>query len=392
MRSRLFIIVALLFLVQMPLCAQSLSERQDRRTRLEKEIAILESQIRAASAKSSNAMNSLTLVQRKIAVRKRLVADSDHQIRVLNDSLYARQKEINRIQQRLDTMTVYYGRLVKNAYKNRDARIWYMYILASDNLGQAGRRYSYLRSLSTQMNVQARKIMETREELELQKEALMKMRAEAKTLRDRQAAELSELQKEEKQSQSLISRLKKDKNTYQKQLNTKKKQVDALNREIERLIASEVSGSRTKKSDPVDYKLAGEFESNKGKLPWPAEGSVIEHFGQHYHPVYKSVKLPFNNGVNIAVAPGTYAKAVFSGVVKQVIVMPGYGQCVLVQHGNYFTFYCKLTAVGVKAGQKITTGQELGRIDTISSETQLHFQLWKGKAPQDPENWLRPRG
>ena len=101
--------------------------------------------------------------------------------------------------------------------------------------------------------------------------------------------------------------------------------------------------------------------------------------------------MPFNNGINIAVAPGTVAKAVFSGVVKQIIVMPGYGQCVLVQHGSYFTFYCKLTAIKVKTGQKVSVGQALGTVDTVSSETQLHFQLWKGKSPQDPEKWLRRR-
>ena len=64
----------------------------------------------------------------------------------------------------------------------------------------------------------------------------------------------------------------------------------------------------------------------------------------------------------------------------------------LVQHGNYFTFYCKLASVSVKAGEKITTGQVLGRVDTISGETQVHFQLWKDRTPQNPENWLKPRG
>ena len=79
----------------------------------------------------------------------------------------------------------------------------------------------------------------------------------------------------------------------------------------------------------------------------------------------------------------------FDGVVKQVLVMPGYNQCVLVQHGNYFTFYCKLRNVKVKSGQKVTTGQQLGVVDTINKETQLHFQVWKDTTPQNPESWLK---
>ena len=390
MRKLLLILTGLLMLAGIA-AGQDLAEKESRRDRLEKEISILESQLKKATSRSNNALNSLQLLQRNLKARKQLLADSDRQIRIINDSLYLKQVQINRIQRRLDTMTVYYSRLVKNAYKNRDAKIWYMYILGSENLGQAGRRYSYLKTLSTQMNGQARKIKESKAELEAEKEKLKGMKAEAQKLRNRRAAELADMQKEEAQSKKLVAQLKKDKTKYQKQITEKRNQVQSLNKEISRLIAAAMNSSKSSGA-AIDYKLAGEFESNKGKLPWPANGPVVEGFGQHYHPVYTKVLMPFNNGVNIAVAPGTSAKAVFDGVVKQIIVMPGYGQCVLVQHGNYFTFYCKLTAIKVKQGQKITTGQELGRIDTISSETQLHFQLWKGKTPQDPEKWLRPRG
>lgn len=390
MRKLLLILTGLLMLAGVA-AGQDLAEKESRRDRLEKEISILESQLKKATSRSNNALNSLQLLQRNLKARKQLLADSDRQIRIINDSLYLKQVQINRIQRRLDTMTVYYSRLVKNAYKNRDAKIWYMYILGSENLGQAGRRYSYLKTLSAQMNGQARKIKESKAELEAEKEKLKGMKAEAQKLRNRRASELADMQKEEAQSKKLVAQLKKDKTRYQKQITEKRNQVQSLNKEISRLIAAAMNSSKSSGA-AIDYKLAGEFESNKGKLPWPANGPVVEGFGQHYHPVYTKVLMPFNNGVNIAVAPGTSAKAVFDGVVKQIIVMPGYGQCVLVQHGNYFTFYCKLTAIKVKQGQKITTGQELGRIDTISSETQLHFQLWKGKAPQDPEKWLRPRG
>ena len=93
--------------------------------------------------------------------------------------------------------------------------------------------------------------------------------------------------------------------------------------------------------------------------------------------------------MNIALAKDTAIKAVFDGVVANVVVIPGYNQCVLVQHGGYFTFYCKLASVNVKAGEKVKTGQVLGRVDTIAGETQLHFELWEGKTPRNPELWLR---
>jgi murein DD-endopeptidase MepM/ murein hydrolase activator NlpD len=150
---------------------------------------------------------------------------------------------------------------------------------------------------------------------------------------------------------------------------------------------SKNSGGKT--STKIDKALSEQFSANQGKLPWPAEGRVVSHFGRSSHPVYTKVEMPFNNGVGLAVDRDAPVKAVFNGTVKQIVMIPGYNQCVLVQHGEYFTFYCKLGSVGVKSGDKVKTGQILGHVATMGDETQLHFQLWKGKTPMDPEKWLR---
>jgi murein DD-endopeptidase MepM/ murein hydrolase activator NlpD len=190
----------------------------------------------------------------------------------------------------------------------------------------------------------------------------------------------------------VVQQLNKDKKKYQQQLASKKKEVDALNREIERIVAAAMKASSGKSGSNktvVDTKLDEQFSKNKGKLPWPADGPVVDRFGKHYHPVYKNLQLPPNNGFDLALAKDTKVRAVFDGVVKQVMVMPGYNQCVMVQHGNYFTLYCKLKSIAVKEGDKVKTSDILGTIDTINGQTQLHFELWKGSKPQDPEQWLK---
>lgn len=376
--------------------AQDLSTHKERKARLDREILILEQQIKANSTKSSNALSKLSLLQQKEATRKALIKESDGEIISLNDSIRTVRKEVKAVQSRLDTMTFYYDKLVRSAYKNRDSRVWYMYLLASENIGQAAKRFGYLKNLSGQMNAKARKIKEARTELDIKLNRLNQLKSEAEKVKANRQNELSRLQKEEAQSKKLVAQLGKEKTKYQKQLTSKKKQVESLNREISRLISESMKTEAPKNggkkgNKPIDYALAKEFQANKGKLPWPARGPVAEHFGQHQHPVYKNVSLPFNNGVNISVATGDVAKAVFNGEVKRIIVMPGYNKCVLVQHGDYFTFYCKLSSVSVKVGDQLKTGQTVGIIDTIDGQTQLHFQLWKGTSPQNPELWLRPK-
>ena len=372
--------------------AQDVSAQEAKKAKLEREIAIIDRQLAENASQSSTMLSDLNLIRRKISNRKALVAEADKQVRFYNDSIYLTNREINRLKVRIDTLTSHYSRLVRSAYKNRDARVWYMYMFASQNLGQAFRRFGYFRTLSSQMKSEARKIKDMQDELGRKKERLSQLKKEAEVIKNARQKEVDELRKDEAKSDSVVKRLQKDKKKYQNQLAAKKKEVNALNREIARIIAQTIKTDDQKKDQkksPVDMQLDGEFANNKGKLPWPAEGPLMGRFGKQYHAVYKNIELPQNNGIDIALGKGEQVKAVFDGVVNKVFVMPGYNQCVLVQHGNYFTLYCKMKGLSVKAGDKVTLGQVLGTIDTINGQTQLHFEVWKGSAPQNPEQWLR---
>ena len=398
MRRFLPVVLGLL-LMGAAVSAQDTRRQETRKAQLEKEIAAINRQLKDNARSSSRALTDLSLVRRKIAARQELIAESDREIQALNDSMLVRQREIDRLQARHDTLSLYYNRLVRSAYKNRDSRIWYMYILSSDNIGQAVRRFGYLKGLSRNMSEQAKHIQETAAALELEKERLAGLKADAQALRNQRQSDVDALRSEEGENASLVARLEKDRRKYQQDLQKKNREVEALNREIAEIIrkatAKPKSSGNAKKSGgkttstAVDEKLSNSFAANKGRLPWPVEGTVIESYGQHYHPVYKNVKLPFNNGVTLAVARGAQVHAVFDGAVTQVVMIPGYNQCVLVQHGSYFTFYCKLKSVSVKAGDQVKTGQVLGTVDTLSGEDQFHFQLWQERTPQNPENWLR---
>ena len=389
---RWFLVILMSLSLALSVQGQNVKAQEEKRARLEMEIEILDRKLSENATKSSSMLSNLTLIRKKVSNRKALVSESERQVRQYSDKIYLKQRSINRMQARIDTLSQHYSKLVLSAYKNRDARLWYMYMLASDNLGQAFRRMAYFKNLSSQMNQEARRIKEAKLELEKEKEELQVLKKEAESVKAVRTAELKKLQGEEKQSDKIVRQLQSNRKKYQSQLAAKKRQVDALNREIERLVSSAMGGSSSKTSSvktEYDRKLAAEFSRNKGNLPWPADGPVVDKFGQKYHPVYKNLKLPPNNGVDIALAKGSKVRAVFDGVVKQIVVMPGYNKCILVQHGNYFTFYCKLGSASVKAGDKIKTGDLLGTVDVINDQILLHFQVWQGNKPQNPEHWLR---
>ncbi len=400
MTRRLHMILAVLALLAGTAAFAQKNTRKNlesERAKLQKDIELINRKLAENSRSSEKVLSNLTLVRSKIAKREQLIEECDRTLKVLGDSISICSGEIAALQDRYDTLSAYYAKLVRGAYKNRDSRTWYMYVLSSQSVGQAFRRLGYFRSLSSQMNSQAAKIQEASAALETRKARLESLKEESDQVRGQIVKERSRLKDEESESANMQDRLQKDRKQYEKQLREKNRQIESLNRKIADLIRQQSqkkpSGSGKSKgktvSTEIDVKLSNEFASNKGRLPWPVEGVVTDRFGKHQHPVYKNVELPQNNGVTLTVRRGAKAMAVFNGKVTQVFVLPGYNQCVLVNHGAYYTLYTKLKSVSVKVGDKVSTGQEIGVVDTIGGEDLFHFELWNGNEPQNPENWLR---
>jgi septal ring factor EnvC (AmiA/AmiB activator) len=133
-----------------------------------------------------------------------------------------------------------------------------------------------------------------------------------------------------------------------------------------------------------------DFGNNRGRLPWPVSGTIITGFGRQEHPKYKTVTI--SNGIDIAAAPGTLVRAVGNGVVDLVDWLPGYGETVILNHGQgFYSIYGHLSSVAVSPGDRVDPEDILGTVgDTGSLKGPcLHFELRQGGGAQDPEAWLR---
>lgn len=388
MRSAIIIVMA--FLLCLPAMGQDVKEHQERKKQLEEEIALIDKQLGTTSKKRKESLNTLILTRQKLDTRKKLIDRLDSEIDGYDRSISSTNAQIHRLNDRLDTLRKYHADLVLGAFKTRDNKVWFMYILSSKDINQGMRRWSYLKNISKTVRQQAEAIKRTELDLELENARLGQLRENSMQAKAQREKERDELSAEERRANSMVVKLSRQEKSMKRDLEQKRKEVERLNKEIERILAEAVRKQKAGEGEAVDYALSAKFGENKGKLPWPVNGVVIQKFGQNYHPVFKNLKMPYNNGINISATAGSTAKSVFDGVVKQILVMPGYDQCVLVQHGEYFTFYCKLKRVYVKRGDKVSTGEKIGEISlNEDGNAELHFQLWKGTDKQNPENWLR---
>ncbi len=137
---------------------------------------------------------------------------------------------------------------------------------------------------------------------------------------------------------------------------------------------------------------ASSLSTLAGSLEWPVEGTLLRGFGRSVHPRFKTVTL--NNGVNIAAHLGAPVASVADGKVEFVDELPGFGQCVILDHGEgYYTLYAYLDHAFVTPGTEVARGQiiaEVGR-PVGAEQSQLYFEVRHGRTPLDPADWLRPR-
>ncbi|MEJ6505812.1 MAG: peptidoglycan DD-metalloendopeptidase family protein [Crocinitomicaceae bacterium] len=141
---------------------------------------------------------------------------------------------------------------------------------------------------------------------------------------------------------------------------------------------------------PEAKRLAANFLSNKGKLPWPVEKEiVIQRFGTQPQPVVKTTMIK-SNGVTIAITPNVVARAVFEGEVMTILSFKGSNPTILIKHGNFITTYKNMGKVYVKKGDKVKAKQPVGEIFTQpkTGKTILQFSVFNELKPQNPKSWI----
>lgn len=100
-------------------------------------------------------------------------------------------------------------------------------------------------------------------------------------------------------------------------------------------------------------------------------------------------------GVDLAKPEGTPYYAAHAGVVKLARWYGGYGNCVIIDHGNGIeTVYGHASRLRVTEGQRVEAGDLLGLIGNTgySFGPHLHFEVHINGSPVDPVPWLRKRG
>ena len=430
---RRILIICLMAVVAVTSVAQSskkVKDLQKQRKEALRSIAKTDKELKTTKKSALQSLHQLNKLTAEITEHKEVIAALNAEISNINKQERKINETIARLEKELDAKKEAYAKAIRGIAGRNSGYETLMFVFSSSSLNQSYRRIRYLREYSAWRKKEAIKISEQQAELEKKKAELAKTRSEKNAVLGKRTDAANKLKQKEESQKEVVADLKKKEKELQKELNAQRKQAAALNRRIEQLIAEEarkaaeearraaeaakkaanadkksgkkgsVSAGEVRKSQTKggyamtkdELELSNSFSQNKGRLPMPLSGKymIVGHFGQQQHQELKYVQVN-SSGIDIQTTPGTTARSVFNGVVTRVFVMPGYNSSVIIRHGNYLTIYSNLSEVFVKAGDKVTTRQSIGRIYSDPEEnnrTVLHFQLWKETTKLNPEPWL----
>lgn len=123
--------------------------------------------------------------------------------------------------------------------------------------------------------------------------------------------------------------------------------------------------------------VSGGVSAGSGGFMWPTYTRYItSYYGMRTNPVSGIYKN--HDGVDIGAAYGTAIYASASGTVVSAGWYGGYGNCVMINHGNgYTTLYGHQSRIAVSAGQTVSQGQVIGYVGSTGNSTgpHLHFEV-----------------
>ena len=386
------LILLSIFIFQFSTClaADSVKDLQNKQKKLQQEIEQTNKMLKQTKKDETATLNKLQLTQQNIKNQKKLIRTLDNEITALDREMKVLGNTRDSLQRILEGYKRDYAQMIRQTHYARLQQSPLLFLMSSDSFQQLARRARYLQEFAHFRQEQVARIARTQAEIDTQNDLLQANRNDKKQALSKRKREQDNLKRDERKQQTMLTQLKSKEKDLNKQLNQKQKKVAELNKKIDEMIRKQTEKASKTTLTKEQQLIAGGFEANKGRLPWPVErGMISGHYGKQQHPVYSQVMMD-NKGIYIQTTAGMKARAVYKGEVTSCFMVGG-TYAVIVQHGNYRSVYSNLSKLSVKQGDKVDTKQAIGTIFTDPEQdqkTELYFQIYKDRNILNPELWI----
>lgn len=225
------------------------------------------------------------------------------------------------------------------------------------------------------------RISDKLEHLALVREKIAAENARLKDLEASQEQQVSSLRAAQERRSKAVAAI----DTQIKSRGGELQRLEAQARSLEKLIVQ-----LRKALEDVPVAKQAPFEPLRGKLPWPVQhGRVLARYGQPR--AGGSMRW---QGMLIGTERSARVRAPFAGRVVYADWLPGMGLMIVLDHGGgYMSLYGHNEELFRKVGENVASGDVIGAVGDTGGHNQpaLYFEVRRGRAPVNPENWLQRR-
>ncbi|MBN2201654.1 biotin transporter BioY [bacterium] len=359
-------------------------------SRIREEIRKIEKEIRAKEARETTLLEQLEDMERRIGLQKKLTFELADQQRLKEKDVAEAEIRVGESFRSLTDQKALVGRRMANLYKKGRMSDWET-LLTMKSVNQALVWVKYQKRIMENDERNLRLLAEKQAAFSRRKEILDGELAEKVRLMREMRSETESLESAKRERTRLLNEVRREKKPLQEALEQKRAAFreiqDWMAREEEKRRIERESASRTAAEKPKQPAFRSSELS--GKLAWPVTGRIVSRFGKQRDPELKT--WTENLGLEIQASENEPVKAVADGQIKRVDWLRGMGNLVFLDHGGYYTVYGHLETVQVALGETVKAGRVLGQVGDKNSfyGSTLHFEVWKGITPNDPEKWLR---
>jgi septal ring factor EnvC (AmiA/AmiB activator) len=360
-----------LLLAQTPEQTEQLQQEHERK---KEEKRSLEEQRNTIIQKEQGVLQKLQEIESKLAVNEKELARYQQEIE--NHTLEAAelQRELGELLSKDKKQKKLAIKRIRAIYKlgyNKEDEHFLKILLGAQDMQDLVEKYKYMGVIAEADQDMLKEIQLRQKDIAQKSTEIVRQIQLAKEASKAKEAERSLLLVQERKRQQLLHKYRTEKGTHNQALRELNAAVALLGEHLG--IVS-------------DVRLAEQAEAIRsiqpalfGKLPWPVVGAVIPN------------QTPTGRGITIQAKKGKPVRCVADGIVATAESIMGYGNTVIVQHGNgYYSVYAHLSGTSVKRGDTVRSKKVLGTLGETGSliGPVLYFELWKDHKPLNTRRWL----
>ncbi|OGS75208.1 MAG: peptidase M23 [Gallionellales bacterium GWA2_55_18] len=385
MSARLLLCVLCCLISANTAYASQQEELENLRTR----IAAMQREIDKTSESKSEAADALRESEQGISDSNRKLAELAEQLRTADKKLNVLQAQQQQLSNNLDTQQTQLGKLLYQQYLGGKQE-YLKLLLNNQNPNQVNRDLQYYQYIARNRATWLTTLRGNLAALNAASMATREQRTELKSLRAEQAAQKTTLEKKQRARQQMLVKISQQLRLQRREINRLQRDENRLAQLVEKLtkmLAQPKSKSLFRNNNLPDNRFDGSpFDQLKGKLTLPVKGEVTNRFGTQRPDSTVQWK-----GLFLRTSAGQAVKAVAAGRVVFADWLRGFGNLLIVDHGNgYMSLYGNNETLYKQVGDVLRGGDTVAAVGNSggNEDSGLYFELRHESKPLDPMKWL----